>query len=153
MAKSTKSGGASFTEDELSDPQLPETIVRVTRAEIGGVPSPGTRSTPSFENEPTSDEVLRVDLPSPVLTTENLSQQIPENPDTSSAPSMGGNGPEMVTESDDLEADYEEWSYAELQAECKARGLSATGKAPELIARLRENDGVEAVEEIDEDDF
>lgn len=38
------------------------------------------------------------------------------------------------------EAPYEEWTYAELQAELKYRGLAATGDTAALIARLEEND-------------
>lgn len=35
---------------------------------------------------------------------------------------------------------YEQWSYKDLQAEAKARGLSGAGTSEELVTRLNEND-------------
>lgn len=48
----------------------------------------------------------------------------------------------VVDDDDDDSAgdNYDRMSYADLQAECKARGLTATGTQSDLIARLREND-------------
>lgn len=48
---------------------------------------------------------------------------------------VGGDTTEHVSESD-----YETWSYPELQAACKARGLAATGGGHACIKRLREHD-------------
>lgn len=45
-----------------------------------------------------------------------------------------------VDVSDSTEGDYAEMSYAELRALAKKRGLSAGGKAEDLIARLAESD-------------
>jgi hypothetical protein len=44
------------------------------------------------------------------------------------------------------EPDYDAWGYGELQAECKTRELPATGRAPELAARLRAHDAAKAKE-------
>lgn len=45
-----------------------------------------------------------------------------------------------VVEEDDDVPPYEEWEYKDLQAEAKARGLDASGKKEELVARLNEHD-------------
>ena len=39
------------------------------------------------------------------------------------------------------EEDYKNLPYRALQALCKARGITAVGKAPVLIKRLEEHDG------------
>lgn len=45
---------------------------------------------------------------------------------------------------DEEDPPYEDWTYPELQAELKERGLAAGGKQPELVARLYEHDEQEA---------
>lgn len=48
---------------------------------------------------------------------------------------------------EDEEESYEDWSVADLRAECVERGLSKTGKKSDLVARLEENDEEEEEEE------
>ena len=62
-------------------------------------------------------------------------------------------------EQSEIEDDYSAMSYRELQAECKSRGLSATGKKEDLRLRLHKTDGTSlaevaetADEEVEEDD-
>jgi hypothetical protein len=62
-------------------------------------------------------------------------------------------------EQSQIEDDYSTMSYRELQAECKSRGLSATGKKEDLRLRLYKTDGTSlaevaetADEEVEEDD-
>jgi hypothetical protein len=98
MAKSTRAVGASFTEEELSDPVTPAVI---QRAMLGGdVQSLGDSSKPSSQSEEESKPVQQEGPPSPVHTTENPSGQNKETeqPD-STASSTGGSGPKTGTAS------------------------------------------------------
>jgi len=47
--------------------------------------------------------------------------------------------PQAVADDEDAEA-YEGWSYSEVKAECKERGLGAVGSHLELVNRLVEDD-------------
>lgn len=51
----------------------------------------------------------------------------------------GGADDDTVPDGQDYD-NTDEWSYGDLQVECKERGLTANGSREELIARLREND-------------
>lgn len=51
-------------------------------------------------------------------------------------PAEGQDGGEQL----DAEQDYDGWAYGEVQAECKRRGLPATGSHLDLVARLVAND-------------
>lgn len=49
--------------------------------------------------------------------------------------------PELTDLDDDADAeDYSAWNYNDLQAECKSRGLTATGSHQVLAERLAEDD-------------
>jgi len=55
---------------------------------------------------------------------------------------QGGKSPELepFEAFDDDDLAYEEWTVADLVEELKRRGLPSTGKKPELVDRLRQND-------------
>ena len=70
----------------------------------------------------------------------------PENPETQEPEGDGGSEGEDDEEAEEeVEevAPYEEWDYADLKAEAKERGLTATGSKEQLIERLRESDSAE----------
>jgi hypothetical protein len=153
MAKTTKAqevstGTAdSYTEHELSDENPP---VQVTRAMLGRVDqSPektdGLDSSPSSEKTQQSDGPNKQESPQPVPNAENLSS--PEE-ESSTVRSTDGNGQESGQTEET--ATYDEWSYAELQAECKDRDLLATGKKEDLIARLVDYDNELVTDDEDE---
>lgn len=98
MARSTRAGGASFTEEEKADPTPP---VRYGRAEIGFVDKPredtsaetdGGGSTQSSPNEETSSDKPKQAPRNRARTTGSRSNQ--REPETdSSADSMDTDGP------------------------------------------------------------
>lgn len=139
MAKVTKGAGPSFTEEELNDPAPP---VVIRRAMLGSDPLSvdGTPSEESSEKPRTPSPEQGQNPQSPAHVVVNPSEQ-EETSQTQvqqdSASSMGGNG--QTTEQESPEP-YEGWTYAQLQAECKDRGLPASGKTEELLARLIESD-------------
>lgn len=150
MAKSTKYGGDSYTETELADPNPP---VRIRRAMLGGEQSlVGTDSSEPLSNESQSNAPETVNRQEPAQTTESLSGQTDKV--DSIVNSTDGDGPETEMESSEIPP-YTEWEYRELQAECKERGLTATGSTEELIARLEEFDDEQYAEATEEesDDF
>lgn len=146
MAKSTKAQEVStgtpdsYTEQELADPQPP---VVITRAELGGEkkwtePADGMDSSESSKNESGITTKRPTGSRSSAPTMEKPSSQ--EETEQGSAPSITSSGPAGEEVSLEEVEPYEQWPYAELQAECKARGLTATGKAEDLITRLQEWD-------------
>lgn len=149
MAKSTRHSGVSFTEHELSDEKPPVTI---RRAMLGG-DSPlavdGNSSQESSERQQSDEGTPQVVPQRRAPDAENLSGQGQETDQGSSASSTTGDG----QKTDQELPDYAEWSYKDLQAECKARELSAAGKAEELIDRLVEDDESDADSDEAEDDF
>lgn len=150
MAKATRHGGVSFTEHELSDEQPP---VAIRRAMLGGDSSSavdGSSLQESSERQPREDETQQVGHQKPAQGAENPSVPEQRQGKGSSVSSTDGNG---QTTDQEL-PDYSEWAYKDLQAECKARDLNATGKADELIARLLEDDAAKSSEDgSEEDDF
>lgn len=156
MAKSTRaqeiSTGTSdsYTETELADPHPP---IRIQRAVLGGEsPSVGTDFSEPLSNESQSNELGNPSPQEPALTTESLSGQTATEDSTVNL--TDGDGPETETVSAEEIPPYSEWTYKELQAEAKERGLMATGSTEELIARLEEFDEAQAEEvESEEDDF
>lgn len=155
MAKTTRGGGPSFSDEELNDPQPPEVMLRNpptvdrgdavpvrfqvgTMTEVGGATSAGSNSGQSSGEEHSSSKRAKRDRPKPAQTTESLSDQSQEGTG-STASSTDGSGQETETESTEDElipwAD-ESWSYRDLQLECKERGLSASGSQAELVERL-----------------
>jgi hypothetical protein len=161
MAKSTKGGGPSFSDDELQDPQPPEVMLRNpptvdrgdavpvrfqigTMTEVGGErTSVGNSSDQSSSDESSSSKRATRNRQEPAQTMVNRSGQSPEEVEDSAASLTDGSGQETDQESteDDLIpwAD-ESWSYRDLQLECKERNLSASGSQAELVARLEEYD-------------
>lgn len=143
MAKSTKAQEVStgtpdsYTEHELSDPAPP---VVVTRAMLGEVPPSqtetdgGDSSTSSEKTKPSSDKSGQQGQ-KPAQNAESLSSQ---QGGPSTVLMTDGNG-EETSQADEEDA-YADWSYSDLQAECKERDLPAGGKKEELIARLVEDD-------------
>lgn len=134
MAKSTRANGPTYTEHELSDPHPPVTI---RRAMLGRDNWPvqedgGDSSASSEKINPSGEPNKQPDQP-PVPSAAN-----PSNLDgtASDAPLTDGDGEVLPPEEDP----YADWSYAELQQECKERDLSAGGKTEDLIARLIEDD-------------
>lgn len=141
MAKSTKARGATFTEHELTDPNPPP---RVHRAMLGGEPkSAGTDLSESSESDKKLNGPEKVNRQEPAQTTGNLLNQT--GTEDSTVDSTDGSGQETVTESDN----YSDWSYRELQTECKERELPASGTQDELIKRLLKSDE----DMSEEDDF
>lgn len=63
-------------------------------------------------------------------------QAINQDPQIGDAPAASGS----------VYDDEEAWPYRKLQAEAKDRGLDASGKREELVARLVENDGAADVD-------
>lgn len=152
MAKNTRAqevstGTAdSYTEHEKSDENPPP---RIQRAMLGGdTPLVGTDSSEFSQSDRPLSEPESHNRRAPARTTENLSAQMDKADSTVNL--TDGDGPETETESVEDVPPYEQWTYAELQAECKERQLSAKGSTDELIARLKESD--EATSEEDEDD-
>lgn len=147
MAKSTRHSGVSFTDHELSDEQPP---VVIRRAMLGGDPrlvEDGNSSQEFSERQQQESEMQTANPQLPAPVAENPSEQ-GQGPDKgSSVSSTTGNGQTTGQESND----YAEWSYKDLQTECKARELNASGKAEDLIVRLQEHD--EAQSQSEEDDF
>lgn len=148
MAKSTRHSGVSFTDHELSDEQPP---VVIRRAMLGGdprlVPADGNFSQESSARQQQENETQTANPPQPAPDAENPSDQGGDQDKGSSASSTLGSGQTTDQES----SEYSEWTYKDLQAECKARDLNASGKAEDLIARLEEHDAQSA--ESVEDDF
>jgi SAP domain-containing protein len=130
---------ASFTEHEYSDSEpglaVAREIMRINRPMLGEVDKSlaGTDSSESLSTERQENETSNLNLQEPVQTTESLSNRTATA--DSDADSTDGNG---LTQEE--VPPYSEWTYAELQAECKARELPASGKTEELIARLEDSD-------------
>lgn len=151
MAKSTVGGGPSFSDAELVDPdppvvmkKHPPTVARFqvgTLSEVGGESSSvGSSSEPSSTEDPNSNE-LPTQIPlEHAHTTESPSGRS-EKGQASGARSTGGNGPEMEKESTEEFPPYEEWLLADLQDECRNRGLTVSGRKDDLVARLEQYDG------------
>lgn len=148
MAKSTRGGGPSFSDDELQDPTPPEVMLKHpptvnptrfqygTLTQIGGeLESVGNNLDQFYSDDPNSNETRKQSPQGPAQTTENHSNQSATETD-STADSTDGSGPETEKESTEDVPPYEEWEYRELQAECKERGLPATGSAESLVAEL-----------------
>jgi hypothetical protein len=92
MASNTASGGASYTEHELNDPDAPEEI-RITRQQLGKVDQcPGGSSTPSSSSAETSDDSSTVNPREPAPTTESHSP-VSQPAVDSSADLTAGDGP------------------------------------------------------------
>lgn len=88
MAKSTKYGGVSYTDDEMQDAAR---AVLANRPMIGGeLKSVGTNLQPSSKKEDLKNSGENPSNLSPVQTTGNLSNQDPE--ESSTAPLTGGSG-------------------------------------------------------------
>lgn len=154
MAKITSSG-PSFSDNELSDPDLPRTVQQnlpsnrdrpVTRfmfgisdAEGGEELSAGNNSSQSSRDEFNSNSQQTVNRQKPVPDVENPSVHSGQE-SSDDALLTDGNIPEMEMASDDEVPPYSEWSYRELQAECKVRELVATGTHDELVDRLEKFD-------------
>lgn len=114
MASSTRYGGASYTPEELADPDLPAVIIK--RAELGYVDRPaveemedesslGNSSTPSTEKPPTSDDKPNQSPRKPARMTGNRSKQ-QESKGSSTAHSTDGDGRETGSQqSDDVDFD------------------------------------------------
>lgn len=120
----------SYTPEELADPDPP---VVITRAQLGGEKQwterqDGTDSLESSGKEHGTGEKQSQPLQSPALTTENPSSSAKTEPGSVPTTTTDGTAEEVPP--------YEEWQYADLQAECKVRELTATGKREELIERL-----------------
>lgn len=70
-------------------------------------------------------------------------------PDDTSSDGSGedtGEGEDVGEGSDDEDGEdeaepYDVWAYADLKAEAKSRGISASGSKEQLVERLNENDG------------
>lgn len=60
--------------------------------------------------------------------------------DGAAAPVIETPQPEAVTATADDYDDEDEWEYRDLQDEAKERGLKASGKREDLVARLRRHD-------------
>lgn len=150
MAKATRHSGVSFTEHELSDEAPPVTI---RRAMLGGDSSlavDGTSLRESSERQQNEDETQQAGPQKHAQGAENPSVPEQRQGKGSSVSSTDGNG---QTTDQEL-PDYSEWAYKDLQAECKARDLNATGKAEELIDRLVADDEARSeAEASEEDDF
>lgn len=148
MAKATRHGGVSFTEHELSDEKPPVTI---RRAMLGGdseLAVDGNSSQESSARQPNDEGTQIPDPRKPAPTAENPSGAQDQD-QGSSVSSTTGDG----LKTDQELPDYSEWTYKDLQAECKVRDLNATGKAEELVARLEDDDAQRSTEDItDEDD-
>ena len=149
MAKSTNAQEAatgtpdSYTERELNDPEPP---VVITRAELGGEKKwtervDGTDSSESSKSDSGTTTKNPAEFPSNVPMTEKHSQQDPTEADAAHSITTSGQeeAPPGTVELEEVEP-YDQWDYADLQAECKNRGLTATGKKEELISRLEEWD-------------
>lgn len=135
MAKSTRAGGATFTQHELADPHPPFAI---TRAELGRVDQlAGTDYSGPLSSESQSNAPETPSPRGPVHTMESLSSQTGQGPEGSSADSTDGVGQMETTNQ------YDEWNECtveELREECRERGLAVSGRKDELIARLQQND-------------
>lgn len=118
MAKSTRYGGASFTEAEQSDPRPPDRP-RVRRAEIGFVdqkpkeekeekPSRGDSSTPSTKKTSSDAETKKPPARKRAQTTANRSKQTAQASDVDSTDGDGQTTPDQQSneeaneEADDL---------------------------------------------------
>lgn len=77
MARSTRARGASYTPEELNDPDPPAVIIR--RAELGyvdrkeEVPSVGMDSSPPSEKDSKSSEIVTANPPQPAPEMESHS--------------------------------------------------------------------------------
>lgn len=167
MAKSTRNSGASFTDEELSDPVPPQTVMDhlpsnqdrsvgpvVHRAMIGNLIEGGDQSSVgSNSSQSSEDGTSSKKLPSQTPQEGAPDAENPSNPSGWApgdvADSTDGSIQETETEFDEDDVDdeeeydvppYEEWDYRDLQAECKERGLPATGSSEELVRRLVESD-------------
>lgn len=112
MSKSTKASGATFTEDELADPRPPETVVRVTRAMLGGEPqSVGTSSSQSSQSEQQSSGKPNSAPQQPAPTTDSPSNPS-EEVQSSDVDSTDGPGqttdPDSTEDTDDFELETED---------------------------------------------
>lgn len=85
MAKSTRYGGASYTDEELAGE-----IVRNRPVLGGALKSPGNSSSPFTKSNLKNDDDKSPNLQAHAQTTENPSNQEQEEPST--AHSMGGSG-------------------------------------------------------------
>lgn len=149
MAKATRHGGVSFTEHELSDEQPPVTIRRAMLGGDSGLAVDGSSSQEYSERQQSEDEKQQANLQKPAPDAENPSVPEQRQGKDSSVSTTTGAGQKTDQES----PDYSEWTYKDLQAECKVRDLNATGKAEELVARLEDDDAQRSTEDItDEDD-
>lgn len=102
MAKSTRSGGASFTPAEMADPEPP---VIIRRAMLGGDPSlrekVGGDSSQSSENVPTSDENSGQLPRKPARSTESHSSSVDEQEEVVTVPGETTGTPKTDRESGD----------------------------------------------------
>lgn len=105
----------------------------------------GTSTSASSAMEPKTSRGSELPDQSPAPTAENPSETDQTEPGSTAA-STGGESPSTPESEDQADADesgdeYDDWSYAELQAEAKTReGMAATGTTDDLKARLREDD-------------
>lgn len=144
MAKTTKAAGPTFTPEELSD-QDPPARVRIKRAELGVVDQwqmDGTDSSAQSNKSGRSDKKVSGQGHPPALTTENPSLSMGTD---SSALTTDGNGPETVTDEDEVPP-YIQWNKDELKEECRKRELPVSGTIADLVERLEEYDAA-SVEE------
>lgn len=161
MAKSTVVNGPSFSDEELLDPVMTETVKNhlpsnpdrpVFREEFGTIVVTGGESSshgnsldqssssgrkPSKRQRPTHLGLVQ--------TTENLSDHS-QTGEVSDADSTDGNGSETEKESteDSDIPPYDEWSKDDLITECRNRKLAVSGTKPELVTRLEDFDFEEA---------
>lgn len=139
MAKNTNAAGDSYTERELADPVPPVVITRATLAgEKAWTEKAGTDSSEFSKKAGDSQTNKPTGHPSNAPTMESPSSQPLTESDSALTTTSGGPEGEVLVQ-EDVEP-YDQWSYSDLQAECKARGLTATGKSDDLIARLEQWD-------------
>lgn len=156
MSKSTKASGATFTDYELADPRPPETVVRVTRAMLGGEPqSVGMNSSQSSQSEQQPSGEPNSTLRQPAPMTENPSNQSEEVP-SSDVDSTDGPGRTTdqgsAEDTDDFELETED---VELETEDVVSNEEGTESAkPATPKRTRARSTKSRATVVDEfDDF
>lgn len=81
--------------------------------------------------------------------------EVPEGASAATGDDGGGGDPGDDEDADSGDPDatpYDGWTYADLQAECRDRGLPAQGNTDALIERLVEDDAEQADDDEDDDE-
>jgi len=95
MAKAGKHTGASFTEDELNDPDPSDQVIKIRREMLGGDPSSAGNNSPQSGQKVNPQEQPSKDNPQePAPTTDSPSKPLKETPESSDVSSTGGSTPE-----------------------------------------------------------